>query len=395
MNKKGQLSEGRTIASLILVIAILMILYILFIPPQARDDLLGPTDINFNDSDRDGRGRLELLSQSPGLVSPTREFGIVHQIPSVNLFVKSEPKVFSLAQSLSVKNGLFTKAFPSTSFDVDDADLKRVALVFSVRDPSGELRLSLNGNQFYAEDLEASGVKVIEIPLNLIRNRNTLDFEVSSPGLAFWKTNKYALSDVTLREEFERINSQESRQFTITSDEKDSLESAELSYFQFCNLRLPDQTTTLRIYLNDESVFSGLTRCISTKQTHEVDIADLNSGTNDVRFVLENGDFTLNEIKLETISDEAKRPTYTFSLSKKQFEDIQDGDRDIYLEMFFEEQERAKRARVTVNEADIILNTEENSFEYNLEDDVERGTNFIRISPSNTFNIVGLKVVLD
>ncbi len=388
--KKGQVSEGKFVASLIFLIGFAIVLYVLFIPPADRQQLLSGS----NDSDFGiGSGRIELLSESPGFISPNRAFGVVHQLPSVNIFVKKEPKVLNLAQSLNVKRGWFSKSFPMTSFEMTDSDLKKVTLVFSVSQPEGELRILLNGNTFFAQEV-SPGLKVIEIPLNLIQSRNTLEFEVSSPGIAFWATNQYVLSDVTLKEEFERIHAEESRQFSVTSEEKSNLQSAHLSYFQFCNLALPEQTAALKIYLNDESVFSGLIRCISTQQTIDLDKSKLVSGLNTLRFILEQGDFTFNEVKVETDSKQLQNPTYLFSLSKEQMDDIKAQKRELDLSMFLEDTQVNKKAKILVNNHALFLDTASSSYKQNIKDYVNEGTNHIQIIPSNSFNLVGLKVVL-
>ncbi|MFA4886947.1 MAG: hypothetical protein WC595_01930 [Candidatus Nanoarchaeia archaeon] len=384
-------TEGKFVASLIFVIAIAIILYVLFIPPGDRQQLLNPSN---NSQGGFSEGKIELLSVSPGSVSPTKDFGIVHQMPSVNIFVKKEPKVVKLASSLTVKKGLFSKSFPVINFESGDSDLKRVSLVFAADAPSGELRISLNGNPFFAESLNAGSVRVIDVPVHLIRDNNRLSFEVSSPGLAFWRTNQYSLNEITLKEEFERIHSQESRQFSVSADEVKNLETAELSYFQFCNLALADQTTALKVYMNDQSVFSGLVRCISTKQTINVEKRFLAPGVNTVRFLLEQGDFTFNEVKVETKSRQIQNPTYLFSLSRSQYKDIKVGNRTLELQLILDDRSE-KRARILVNDGDFFLKTGENTLKQNLKDYVVDGTNFIRIVPSNTFTIVGLKVVLE
>jgi len=389
--QKGQVTEKSPIASLILTLAILMILFVLFIPPGEREDLLRPTNVTTTAS---ATAKIELLSESPGLVSPTRGFGVVHQVPSINLFLKKEPKTLPLAQSLTVKNSLFSKTSPKTSFDTSTTDLKKISLVFSVTKPSGELKIFLNGNQFYAEEIDASGIKIVAVPVELVRDRNELLFEASAPGLAFWRTNTYKLSDVTLRQEFERIHAQETRQFTLSQDEWRNLENAELSYFQFCNLPLPDQTTTFKVYVNDKSVFSGLIRCISGKQTINLERRVLSQGTNTVRFLLEQGDFTYNEVKVETTSKQTQNPSYSFSLSRAQFNDIKGGNRTISFELFLEDTRVKKTARILVNDGELFLNTDANTYKQDLKDYVLEGANFIRIIPSNSFTIVGLKVVL-
>src|SRR3989338_1406186 len=112
-------TEGKFVASLIFVIAIAIILYVLFIPPAERQQLLNPG--NNSENGGSSEGKIELLSVSPGSVSPTKDFGIVHQMPSVNIFVKKEPKVVKLASSLSIKKGLFSKSFPVINFESGDS----------------------------------------------------------------------------------------------------------------------------------------------------------------------------------------------------------------------------------------------------------------------------------
>ena len=119
------------------------------------------------------------------------------------------------------------------------------------------------------------------------------------------------------------------------------------------------------------------------------------SGVNTLRFLLEQGDFTFNELKVETKLKAAERPTFTFSLSRSQFNSIRSGNRTIDLELFLEDQRVAKRARIAVNDGELTLNTEGNAYKQDLRDYVVEGTNFIRIVPGNSFNIVGLKVVLE
>ena len=53
-----------------------------------------------------------------------------------------------------------------------------------------------------------------------------------------------------------------------------------------------------------------------------------------------------------------------------------------------------KTARILVNDGELFLNTDANTYKQDLKDYVLEGANFIRIIPSNSFTIVGLKVVL-
>jgi len=105
-SKRAQ-REGAAVAILLIVIALFMTFYILFIPPEDRNQLL---QINqTNTSEGSSVGQVELLAESPGWVTPTAESATIHGIPSVNVFLKSEPKIINLAQSLVVEKSVFSK----------------------------------------------------------------------------------------------------------------------------------------------------------------------------------------------------------------------------------------------------------------------------------------------
>ena len=166
--KKGE-QEGKAVGTLILVIALAMLLYVLFIPPEDRDILLNQngssnTLSTIND-------KLELLSENPGFVSREQKELTEHNMIPVNLYIKNEPKSLNIAQSISITKGLFSKSFPTLHFNIDKKDLSKVSLFFGVAQADGELRISVNGNQFYSETL-SNGVKIIEIPQAFLVEKN-------------------------------------------------------------------------------------------------------------------------------------------------------------------------------------------------------------------------------
>ena len=134
---------------------------------------------------------------------------------------------------------------------------------------------------------------------------------------------------------------------------------------------------------------------MNTKQTVELDVDNLKVGSNTLRFLLDEGDFTFNEVKVETRSKQIQNPTYIFSLSKPQFNAIQVGNKTLELQLFLEETKAKKRARILLNEREIFLDTTQSSYKLNIRDYIGEGANFLKIIPSNAFEIIGLKVVLD
>ena len=398
LRSKKAASEGTAIATIIIIIALFMTLYILFIPPAEREQLLQQnTTTTPSSGGTTSSGRLELLAESPGMVTPTTEFATVHRIPSINLFLRDEPKITTLAQNLQVSKGVFSESSPQIRFQTEDlTETNAVTIFFAVEKADGELRIKVNGNTIYTEEIEQPGVKSIEIAKSYLKDDNKLEFKVSSPGIAFWSTNKYSLKDVRIKQEFERRNNEETRTFTLPQQEKDNMINAKVTYTQQCNVPFTSgQTARLDILLNDRRAHTSEIRCITTQDEMELDPELFVEGSNTITFRLEKGDFSFNLLKLQTESRESERPTYFFALTTNQYNDIQSGERALNLQLLLDSTRESKNARILVNNNEIMMQTDRNSFDQNLKDYVQEGTNFIKIVPENSFTIIGLKVTLE
>ncbi len=381
-SKRAQ-REGAAVAILIIVIALFMTFYILFIPPEERNQLLQQGS-NLTSGDGLYAGQIELLAESPGEVTPTTEFAAVHSIPSVNIFLKEEPQIISLAQSLAVEKGLFSSSNPTLKFQTKDLDqTTKVTLFFSVDKASGELRAKVNGNTIYGEEVTTPGVKIIEIARSLLQSENTLELSVSSPGLAFWQTNKYSIKDLGVKQEFERKNNEESRTFFIASKEKTNLKKALLKYTQVCNFPLTKDTTHLEVLLNDRRVHEAEIKCITTNDQFDLDPKYIADGTNTLTFKLESGDFSFNIIKVETQSAASERPTYYFSLNQAELKAVKSGQRTVNLHLLLNQDLSNKNAKLSINSNDVVMKTNKNTYDINLRDYVLEGTNFVKITPLN------------
>ena len=124
-HRKGQTAAG-PIMVLILLIALFIILYLLLIPPEDRNRLLNRTTSNQNDNkNNDGDYDTEssvktLLLESPGIVSATEEDKITRHLNPVSIFVRYEPSLVTLTNSLSVEKGAFSEQDQNIFFDISD-----------------------------------------------------------------------------------------------------------------------------------------------------------------------------------------------------------------------------------------------------------------------------------
>ena len=387
-NRKAETSGGQAVAVLMLVIGLFIVLYILLLPPEERRALLEVENQTGSEI-----VKKTILSESPGLVKPAMQETTKHEISSVNLFVKSQPEIDFLADNLIVKKGWFSKSFPKIIFDVDDLkNLNKVNLYFKIVDSKGTLRMWLNGREFYSERISESDLKIIDIPKNLIISKNELRISLDTP-LAFWSQNIYSLSDVSLKKEYSLVHKDEKRLFSVSQDEKEGLKSGKLNYFIYCNELEPD-AMSLKISLNQREIFSGLVRCIGSRETIDIDAKDLRKGTNELNFEISDGDFLFSDIFIETDYKSISYPIYYFTIDSKDYDNIQNNKADAALNLKFGSSGE-KSARFLVNDNNIIMKASGDSFSRNIDELVENGDNFIKIIPSNSFTIDSLKISLE
>src|SRR3989344_4347535 len=391
--QKGQ-SAG-PIMVLILLIALFIIIYLLLIPPADRENLLNRTgQSNTNNDDTTQNSVGTLLLESPGMVSSDKEDSTVRSIDPINLFVKYEPSIKTLSNSLNIERSSFGKQDQNIFFDlVNVEDIRRAVLTFSVRENRGELIINLNGNNIYTNEIAEKSLQLINLPTAYLEEKNELIFSVDSPGGAFWRTNKYILEDVMLKEEYEIINAQESRAFVLTQNELRNIDKSELQYSIYCN-SLDSSDSSFRIYLNEKLISSQIVTCGSGQRNSDIDSSKFIEGENNLIFVIYQGDYLINEIKLVNKLKENEARTYYFNINSRDFFDIQDGLKDVFLQMSFGK-EGTKIAEIWVNDFIIYIDTDSSSFSEDISELVEEGENFIRVLPSNEFLIRSLRVTLE
>ena len=383
--KKSQTSAG-SIAVFVILLALFMVLYLLFLPPKDRANLLGENktseDTNGNNGGTTASGNV-LLTQSLGLLKPFEKETSTHEIDSVQLFLKDEPMTEDLATSISVSKSMFSTETKQLRFNIDDlTNLNKVTLFFLVTQAKGELIIELNNIEIF--NGKASGLQDVTLPLGVLKESNTLTFRVSSAS--FFSKNVYSLNNIKLRESFELTNTKELRSFVLTASETGD---ADLNFFVFCNSA--PIGSRLRIFANDEEVFNNVISCISTEKTVEINADDLKEGTNSLLFEIDKGDFLLNDIELKVKLEEGGGKTYKFSLTEKQLNALLDGGDEIKLLMNFND-DKQKSATININGNEFTLDTKDLDYERFITSLVKEGNNFIRITPSNEFTVDLLEV---
>jgi len=397
-NKRGD-SGGTSVAVLISLIGLFVLLFVLMLPPEERENLLGNQTNSYGDNNDNGVNGVErstLLLESPGTVYPNKKEEIDHKLNPINIFIRNEPKIITLVNSLEVSKGLFSGQDQNINFNVDDLNnLEDVILNFVVRDPKGKLIVELNGNVVLNSEVNA-GVKLIQLPISYLRRINKLDIHVSGPGISFFTVNHYTLEDVRVKQEFEVENSKETRTFTVSDKEKDSLKGSKLSYFFYCNdLDLTNAMFTL--YLNDKKLdeYPQAIRCSSGEREIELNENEIKEGTNKLVFMIDEGDFSFSQIVINDKLSEKMFPLYYFFIDSNDFDKIENGDYGVILKLSLKDNDKTKRAEIKLNDETMHIDTRQDSYSRDITGIVESGENLIKITPINEFDIDRLKISIE
>lgn len=384
--KKAQVTSGSSVAIFIFLFALFMVLYVLLLPPEEREALLNETSVE------DGQEIIArtdlLLKTNPGILKPVSSDKVIHEINSINLYLKNEPVSSDLATSLYISKGLFSEDNRQLIFNIEDLEnLDKVNLYFLVVEGNGNLIIALNGVEIYDE--KAIGLVNVILPTDLLSESNSLMFKVSSPGWNIFGNNYYSLSNIRIRENYELTNNKESRSVLLTEQEDGN---AELSYFLYCNKI--EQGARLRIFINNKEVDNGIINCNTAERSIEIDKDDLETGYNTIMFEVDKGDYVFSDIKLEVESKEGGSLNYKFSVSDNQYDDILAEDKKVKLYLDFSDDDN-KKATIGVNGNEFSLDTDDISYEYDISNYVKEGNNFLKIIPINEFDVDELRVKLE
>lgn len=379
--------EGSAVANFILMFALFIVVYLILLPPGAKQDLIAP-----GEGISGVEGKL-LLSESPGLVRPFLKDVLSTKIAPIKLFALTETQPLLLARSLAVSTSVFSTKSEDLKFDLPELDnLNQLNLLFLIQENSGKLILNMNGQEFYNDYVNVNDLP-IEVPLKALNQKdNTLTISASSPGLRFLSANRYSLKDVQLVKKLAVEHKTEIRSFIITpAESKDLVRS--ILYF-FVNCMKVRELGTLNIYLNSKEISSRFLTCDAGQVELEINPDDIYEGENVLEFEVDKGEYVLEQMTLEHELETADYPKYFFTLQSGEFNAVTDLAADVEVEFDFDDAGYRKAATLLVNGERVYLDTSSNKAVIDISDYIIEGENFIKIVPREEFDIVNLQVLL-
>jgi len=323
MKRRAQSASGA--AAFIAIMTVLIILYILFLPPADRDALLndgtggsgtgsgGNVSINTN----------VLLTQTVGHVSFVNTDEKVYTIPTVRIYSPTSAQVLKLVPGIYVKNALFDKekAGFEFNFDVDTAATENVILSFNVKDHYGPIDITLNDKNIFSGEITDANPKPIPLDKGDLQKTNTIKISVPNPGVIFWRSNSYTIENLQITGDVTDYTSSVALQyFSLTQDEKDNLNRVTLNFRPVCTISAVDP---LEIYLNRRTIFNSIADC-GTRSFVDLDKDALLSGSNELKFATDKGSYLLDNLYVDVVLDKPAYNTYFFDMNSDFFKSVEE-----------------------------------------------------------------------
>jgi len=316
-------------AALVGVIGMAIVLYIILIPPEARQELLGDKPYSYlpgqsspsNEIVESGFNKT-LVLENIGEVDYIKQREIEHPIPALNLYTTTSGSLIKEENSLYVKNTLFSREFKTVDFLVKELDnTENVLLNFLVKESNGRLIIKLNGNEILNNEITTTNIQPIKLRSELLKESNVLEFEVESPKFMFWRVNEYSIEKLTITGDVTDITKREAKStFFVEPEEMSSAEKAVIEFYPDCNKK---KVGKLSVSLNRREVFNAIPDCnILNKQIFPVSM--LENGNNIIQFFAESGDYYIDNIKISVDLKEPDNYIYYFNMDEKYFNEIGD-----------------------------------------------------------------------
>lgn len=310
-------------AILIIIVTTLIVLYILFLPPGDRAELLGEGSTSAGGTGGSGTTgtavlpSATLLDENVGHISYIDSDSRDHSMPSFSIGTRTDGNVLKEVDSLYVKSSVFDSVIQNVSFKVDTELTSDLKLSFNVGDQaSGRLMVVLNGRQIINQDLNAKTSQVVSLPADQLQRYNVLTIGASSPGWAFWSTNEYQLSSLQITGNIKDLSGAEARQsFVLSEQEVENLDRALLKFYPDCE---PSQAGMLKVLVNGRTVFSGRGDCGVINKV-ELDDRSLDVGENDVVFSTSQGSYLITNLEVTAYLKKPVYPIYYFDLDDRYF----------------------------------------------------------------------------
>ncbi|HII29460.1 hypothetical protein COT48_01215 [Candidatus Woesearchaeota archaeon CG08_land_8_20_14_0_20_47_9] len=375
-------------ASIVLITAILIVVYILLIPPEEREKLLGDNATTENGNNNNVEVESVLLDETPGTIYKSERDEFEHRMDPVKLFTTTEDSIIKDVSSAYVSRSFSEDKTRDIIFVINDPQNTENALLsFNVEKHRGRLIITLNDNEIFNQEAKEGSAKPIR--MDSLGRENIIRFKASNPGIIFWSSSFYQLSDIKVTASISDLKNQRAKTlFIMDENELDNMESGYLNFLVDC--KRADKM--LYVYLNREEVYSGLPECGRLTKI-KLDSWGIVPGKNELVFESE-GRYNIEQISVKSELKAPLWPIYYFYVDSDLYKDIKEDVKDATLYMKFAATDD-KVADISINNRLIYLDTDKTEYSKVIDSYIVEGNNYIQLVPrSKTLPVVQLKVTV-
>lgn len=386
MKRRGQAS-GSAAATLIGIITLMLIFYILFLPPAERKALLADENTANMPGGVPGVGT-HLFQASPGKLAYIGQSAFEHYFPNLLLTEERQAQVLAQANPFVISKGWFRRDFKNISFILNNPEnIDNVLLTFQAPLRRGRLKVLFNGVPVFEGDVKTQNPPPIQLSKRLLQVSNMLEFQVWGFGLIF--SREYDLQDVkVIGEILDTQKQQSANSFTVTDPEYENMESGYLGYFMVCD---QNNVGVLDVTLNGKVISSAVPACDSPAR-NDLYKEDLRKGKNTLGFHLASGSARIEQNLVKTLVKPTKGFSDFFFIEPAVFTAIAAGKAHAVLEIDFIDDGQLKEAQLNVDGRLDVLSQRDPKFIRDISGIVKDGNNFIGIGPMTDLNVLSVDV---
>ncbi|MBN2052208.1 hypothetical protein JW756_01775 [Candidatus Woesearchaeota archaeon] len=378
---KSKLAQSATQAGVVIIlIAVLIIFYLLFMAPEDRAKLLGEDISNGNGGVPSGV-KSTLFSQVPGRIYPLTSNLIEHTMPSFMVFTVTNAGELKRVDSLYIKNSAFSDSAGEVIFFYDAKTTNDVKLSFNIKKHSGRLIIKLNNNQLFDGEITETSPPPISLPSEYLQSRNVLTFTASEVGAAFWRVNEYELENVLVSAKITDYSGAFAEQhFSITPNEYDYFDKAVFDFLPDCP---PRDEGLVQILINNRAIYTSYPDC-GVKSRIEISKELLKPGDNTLVATTNSGAFLIDMPKIIIIQKEMPQPIFYFNVPNTLYDALYYGQRGLVLTLRFADAGSVKRGTLEVNDFKTFFEIQDIAYQTPIDPEfIVAGPNSVKITPQS------------
>tara|TARA_Y100000310_G_scaffold340574_1_gene436887 strand:+ start:3222 stop:4343 length:1122 start_codon:yes stop_codon:yes gene_type:complete len=339
-----------------------------------------------------GPGFKNLMSETPGLMTPFLFEILQKPLASVNLFSVEDVKYENLAGALNLESSIFSSDEAEFTFNVEDLNnLEDIKLLFFVTSHSGELSVELNGLKILSGEI-TNDLLPVTLPKSLIKSQNKLIFKVKKPSaFEFISKKSYSMKDLTLIETYMVQNNFEVRQFALSNAELSGLKRMTLFYVMNC--MTITENGRIKVALNGNLIQDALAVCDAGVVSIDLNIVELVEGRNTLEFFVDKGHYVLENVFIEGDFSQEEYDRYFFMMQVPDVQAVTQGA-EITVQAKFLHDGLRKAGAIYVNGFPVYFDTHLEEFLLDVSGLVYEGQNVVTIIPETAFNMVTLDVFI-